>query len=197
MSQCIRPWEHGFESTEVFEAQCVGKLENLAELPTVGGDHDAHDSHGHECIPSAGYSWCAKMQKCIRPWEQGLATPEAFQQHCGVGRFGGNADEHGCVASAGYSWCTEMKQCIRPWEHGFKSTEAFQAQCVGKLQDPVEMSTVGGDRDAHGCITSAGYSWCAKAQKCIQHWEQGLATPESFQQHCGVDRFGGDADQHG
>ena len=31
---------------------------------------------------------------------------------------------------------------------------------------------VGGDRDAHGCIGSAGYSWCAAKNKCLRPWEE-------------------------
>ena len=31
----------------------------------VGNDRDDHG-----CIPSAGYVWCEKKQKCIRPWEE-------------------------------------------------------------------------------------------------------------------------------
>ena len=31
---------------------------------------------------------------------------------------------------------------------------------------------VGNDRDAHGCIPSAGYEWCEAAQSCIRPWEQ-------------------------
>ncbi len=30
---------------------------------------------------------------------------------------------------------------------------------------------VGGDRDAHGCIGSAGYSWCAREGRCVRPWE--------------------------
>jgi hypothetical protein len=31
---------------------------------------------------------------------------------------------------------------------------------------------VGGDRDAHGCIGSAGYQWCEAKQKCLRIWEE-------------------------
>jgi len=31
---------------------------------------------------------------------------------------------------------------------------------------------MGGDRDAHGCIGSAGYSWCEQKQKCLRVWEE-------------------------
>lgn len=31
---------------------------------------------------------------------------------------------------------------------------------------------VGGDKDEHGCIGSAGYTWCETKQKCIRQWEE-------------------------
>jgi hypothetical protein len=52
-----------------------------------------------------------------------------------------------------------------------------------------DTSAVGSDRDAHGCISSAGYRWCAKENECKRPWElaeeKGLdATPEAFDDHC-------------
>lgn len=38
---------------------------------------------------------------------------------------------------------------------------------------------VGADRDAHGCIGSAGYSWCAKENSCVRPWE--LAKSKGFE----------------
>ena len=40
----------------------------------------------------------------------------------------------------------------------------------------------GSDRDSHGCIGSAGYTWCEPKQKCLREWEESctgtaLATP--------------------
>jgi hypothetical protein len=37
---------------------------------------------------------------------------------------------------------------------------------------PKEAILVGADRDAHGCIGSAGYSWCEPKQKCLRIWEE-------------------------
>lgn len=34
------------------------------------------------------------------------------------------------------------------------------------------VKTIGGDRDEHGCIGPAGYSWCEERQKCIRVWEE-------------------------
>jgi uncharacterized lipoprotein YbaY len=59
-----------------------------AQLPdiTPGADRDEHG-----CIGSAGYSWCAKEEKCVRPWElareKGFAsTEEAFRAYCSGGQ---------------------------------------------------------------------------------------------------------------
>lgn len=38
---------------------------------------------------------------------------------------------------------------------------------------------VGGDKDAHGCIGSAGYSWCAPLNKCIRPWLEKCQTKAS------------------
>jgi len=51
-------------------------------------------------------------------------------------------------------------------------------------------TVVGSERDAHGCITSAGYQWCAKENECKRPWElaaeKGLEkTPEAFEAYCG------------
>lgn len=34
----------------------------------------------------------------------------------------------------------------------------------------------GSDRDTHGCIGSAGYSWSESTQKCVRPWEQSGST---------------------
>lgn len=31
---------------------------------------------------------------------------------------------------------------------------------------------VGGDQDEHGCIGSAGYTWCPSKEKCLRAWEE-------------------------
>ncbi|WP_428310489.1 peptidase [Hydrocarboniphaga sp.] len=48
------------------------------------------------------------------------------------------------------------------------------AACTQPSAPPV----VGGDRDAHGCIGSAGYSWCAREALCVRPWE--LAGQRGF-----------------
>lgn len=37
---------------------------------------------------------------------------------------------------------------------------------------------IGGDRDTHGCLPAAGYSWCNTTNQCERPWE--LAKQEGF-----------------
>jgi len=58
---------------------------------------------------------------------------------------------------------------------------------------PRPASAPGADRDDHGCIRSAGYSWCARDAKCVRPWElakeKGFAsTEEAFRAYCSVTR---------
>ena len=60
---------------------------------------------------------------------------------------------------------------------------------VEEQAKPAEPTLVGADRDAHGCIGSAGYAWCARTNQCERPWElakaQGLGEDASaFQQFC-------------
>lgn len=60
-------------------------LKRVAAPPQAGAPGADRDEHG--CIPSAGYVWCAKEGKCVRPWElakeKGFpSTEEAFRAYC-------------------------------------------------------------------------------------------------------------------
>ena len=51
---------------------------------------------------------------------------------------------------------------------------------------------VGGDRDVHGCIASAGYQWCERAKRCVRSWELAKEagfdnTQEAFAQYCAAE----------
>lgn len=36
---------------------------------------------------------------------------------------------------------------------------------------------IGGDKDEHGCLIAAGYSWCEAKQKCLRIWEEKCEVP--------------------
>lgn len=48
---------------------------------------------------------------------------------------------------------------------------------VPMLSDPISATSegkpmVGSDKDTHGCIGSAGYTWCGEKNKCLRVWEE-------------------------
>jgi putative lipoprotein len=58
---------------------------------------------------------------------------------------------------------------------------------------PTTTSTTGSDRDEHGCIGSAGYTWCEKEGKCVRPWElakekEFASTEEAFRAYCSGDK---------
>ena len=67
---------------------------------------------------------------------------------------------------------------------GYPIMESYPAQCAGPdgqtfteeltadEKNNLEPPIVGGDKDEHGCIGSAGYSWCELKNKCLRVWEE-------------------------
>ncbi len=61
------------------------------------------------------------------------------------------------------------------WQFGSEiptRISTIEPQTLPETQSPI----VGNDRDAHGCIGSAGYSWCEAKQKCLRIWEEKCET---------------------
>lgn len=54
-----------------------------------------------------------------------------------------------------------------------KYTPGMQAT---KLVQYPQSAKLGGDRDEHGCIGSAGYVWCEVQKDCIRLFEKGIRT---------------------
>jgi len=38
--------------------------------------------------------------------------------------------------------------------------------------EPDQPGPIGGQKDEHGCLGPAGYSWCEPKQKCLRIWEE-------------------------
>jgi hypothetical protein len=74
---------------------------------------------------------------------------------------------------------------------------ALVAACADDVRSPsamVERPDVplvpGSERDAHGCVPSAGYRWCERTQQCERPWELAAAygfenSQEAFEAFCG------------
>lgn len=56
---------------------------------------------------------------------------------------------------------------------------ALVLQLNGISSKNKQAQIVGSDRDIHGCIGSAGYSWCELKQKCLRAWEEKCETESS------------------
>jgi len=52
--------------------------------------------------------------------------------------------------------------------------ESYPRQCRHGEQTFIEDigQIVGGDKDEHGCLGPAGYSWCEPKNKCLRIWEE-------------------------
>ena len=70
--------------------------------------------------------------------------------------------------------------------NGVPPAPANEQNALGAVQPPGSASLLesarqpipGSDRDAHGCIASAGYAWCQREAACVRPWE--LATARGF-----------------
>ncbi|QVN22789.1 hypothetical protein [Burkholderia pyrrocinia] len=87
-----------------------------------------------------------------------------------------------------------MKRFIRSVSLAVAIAFALSA-CAAQSSAPADSSApaapprVGGDRDAHGCIGSAGYAWCEQTQQCERPWElakqKGFAnSAQAYEQFC-------------
>lgn len=59
-----------------------------------------------------------------------------------------------------------LSACSLNWNNGDEE----------KLGQTNQSDLIGADRDEHGCIGSAGYSWCEIKQKCLRVWEEECAV---------------------
>jgi hypothetical protein len=80
------------------------------------------------------------------------------------------------------TWICDGSQWVK---HGDPKSPMPVNQCGKSSQIPPNMPAkdstvnqnpqdqkVGGDRDEHGCIGSAGYTWCPEKNKCLRIWEE-------------------------
>lgn len=84
---------------------------------------------------------------------------------------------------------------IKSVRTGLQLLAAFSAlfllvACSGPDPDP---PAPGSDRDEHGCIPSAGYSWCERTSQCERPWElaeqHGFEnTSEAFKRFCSAEQ---------
>ncbi|MFZ5955655.1 MAG: hypothetical protein ACOYT4_04465 [Nanoarchaeota archaeon] len=68
---------------------------------------------------------------------------------------------------------TNYQECINA---GYNVTEVHQNECTTpegkKFTEPITSNeTIGGQKDEHGCLIPAGYSWNSTLNACVREWE--------------------------
>jgi hypothetical protein len=84
-----------------------------------------------------------------------------------------------------------FRECIFPGKvNGMKQLQflilAALMVCTGVLAPGcMGQGPIGGDKDEHGCLTGAGYSWCEAKGKCLRVWEEpcsGASVIDTFEE---------------
>eukprot|EP00483_Globobulimina_turgida_P001138 UN01140 len=150
------------DALNTFASDNIHVISPTTTQTVIGGDRDEYG-----CISSAGYSWCADKNKCLRPWEEDCSS------------IGDARDNFGCVTSAGYQWCEIKNKCYRWFEEDCVSTIETNVDTTGDNDDVSSMT--GDDRDEHGCVISGGYQWCDIKNKCYRWFEEDcVSTTETI-----------------
>lgn len=54
---------------------------------------------------------------------------------------------------------------------------------------PAGETMTGNGKDKHGCVASAGYTWCSVQERCIRLWEEGIGLSAVGAGHTGGAEF--------
>jgi len=113
--------------------------------PVMDTNPPITDGHSTSCATANG-TWLSEYQEC----------EGASQTWCQTN--GGKFNE--CASACRHDPAAEIctMQCVLVCEFGQANNS----------NPPI----VGGDKDEHGCIGSAGYQWCGLKQKCLRIWEE-------------------------
>eukprot|EP00928_Gymnodinium_smaydae_P066474 TRINITY_DN49485_c0_g1_i1.p1 TRINITY_DN49485_c0_g1~~TRINITY_DN49485_c0_g1_i1.p1 ORF type:complete len:429 (+),score=55.02 TRINITY_DN49485_c0_g1_i1:34-1287(+) len=214
---CVRPWEIGIKSEDQLFNICGASATALREKAEESDRCSA-------CVPDANSLACracrarlstrAFCSACITEGLNDVACrncPTAAQDL--RLRGGSNAQESQLMEQSSTSACTVCESdenalpCRACKMH--LSSDAFCSACsaeglndVGCRGCQAMSDRLGGDKDSHGCIGTAGYVWCEKKSSCIRTWEEGINV-ENFDSACGASSAkppvlaGADRDSHG
>lgn len=59
-----------------------------------------------------------------------------------------------------------------------------EESCPRDCAENEETRIIGGDKDEHGCLVAAGYSWCEIKKECLRVWEEKCENVKYEQKAC-------------
>jgi len=78
----------------------------------------------------------------------------------------------GCATDSPVNKITNFEECIAA---GYPAMESYPRQCMvpggPAFTEEIEEPPIGGERDVHGCLGPAGYTWNEEVDACIRTWE--------------------------
>lgn len=128
---------------------CAGPSCSLDDCASVRPDGGAATCEGVAC-PTA---------RCADGAQQLCGDDQPYQCLTGSAGLGCSDDPYGwaAVVDTTCSACCDARSCSRASGSGAT----------------VDLAVVGADKDARGCIPSAGYTWCESLGECTRAWDTG------------------------
>lgn len=147
---------------------CIGSEKE----PPGGGDIVGGDKDEYGCIGSAGYAWNDTVGACIREWELDENQKKAAK-----------------IAVEPLSFYVtvirvDVARCPGCFAVNLQRNDNREQFIVVIDNWTVKSEIVGGDKDEHGCIGSAGYTWCEAKQKCLRIWEENCSGEDMNEELC-------------
>lgn len=164
LEKCITLWNE----------TCTQNISKLAKSYCAQKDVGAVYECGNyfavvSTMPGAGTTYYIDDEEIHCP----VVSPDAMSEQCLQFLYGSN--------------CLEIDVCTN-------QTVQPSGQETNSHQEPAQTEViVGNDKDEHGCIGSAGYSWCEAKQKCLRIWEEECQASNSSEQSGGSNQAYGSA----
>lgn len=199
---CMNEWSYNqqFFQSECLNQQNYNRICNYEEFMRQC-EGETNPNQGEKCQREGGY--CIHWEDECKEGYQGIGPvdcPQGRSGQCCVPKYDydpTNDPKKDCEMAGG-RWrefsdgCGDSCALLKGQEIACTMAMTMACDCGSDkcwdgqrcVPNPVTDETntepiVGGDRDEHGCIPSAGYTWCESKQKCLRTWEEECPSVDS------------------